>query len=56
MAQNRHKQREKLFFDKWAKKAPAKGQSPPQELEVSLRGGLYLLVYEEIKYHKKEPL
>ena len=27
-----------------AKKALAKGQSPPQELEVSLSSGLYLLV------------
>ena len=33
-----------LFFARRAKKALVKGQSPPQELEVSQRSGLYLLV------------
>ena len=33
------------FFARMAKKASAKGRSPPQELEVSPRSGLYLLVY-----------
>ena len=33
------------FFARRAKKASAEGQSPPQELEVSPRSGLYLLVY-----------
>ena len=32
------------FFARRAKKASAEGQSPPQELEVSPRSGLYLLV------------
>ena len=31
-------------FAQRAKKAPALGRSPPQELEVSPRSGLYLLV------------
>ena len=37
------------FFARRAKKASAEGRSPPQELEVSPRSGLYLLVY----YKKK---
>ena len=32
------------FFDRRAKKSSAKGRSPPQELEVDPRSGLYLLV------------
>ena len=32
------------FFARRAKKASAEGRSPPQELEVSPRSGLYLLV------------
>ena len=32
------------FFYRRAKKASAVGRSPPQELEVSTRSGLYLLV------------
>ena len=35
------------FFAQRAKKALAEGQSPPQELEVSPRSGLYLLVHVE---------
>ena len=39
------KQHKKLvFFYQWAKKASADCRSPPQELEVSPRSGLYLLV------------
>ena len=33
------------FLARRAKKASAEGRSPPQELEVSPRSGLYLLVY-----------
>ena len=32
------------FFERRAKKSSVEGQSPPQELEVSPRSGLYLLV------------
>ena len=32
------------FFARRAKKASAEGRSPPQELEVGLRSGPYLLV------------
>ena len=32
------------FFARRTKKASAEGRSPPQELEVSPRSGLYLLV------------
>ena len=35
------------FFARRAKKASAEGQSPPQELEVSPRSGLYLLVVDK---------
>ena len=45
MALNKHKQHEKLsFFARRAKKALAKRWSPSQELEVSPRSRLYLLV------------
>ena len=37
------------IFDQRAKKASAKGQSPPQELEVGPCSGPYLLVSFEIK-------
>ena len=33
-----------FFFARRAKKTSAEGRSPPQELEVSPRSGLYLLV------------
>ena len=44
MDKNGPKQHNKIFFAQRAKKASAKGQSPPQELEVGLRSGPYLLV------------
>ena len=53
MAQNKYKQREELFFAQRAKKASAKCQSSPQELEVSLRSGLYLLVTLKAARKKK---
>ena len=37
------------FFARRAKKASAEGRSPPQELEVSPRSGLYLLVYFKVQ-------
>ena len=43
-AKNGPKQHNKLFFARRAKKASAKGRSPPQELEVGPRSGPYLLV------------
>ena len=38
------------FLAQRAKKVLSKGQSPPQELEVSPRSGLYLLVENEEFY------
>ena len=38
------------FFARRAKKATAKGQSPPQELEVGSRSGPYLLVATTVLY------
>ena len=40
------------MFARRAKKALVKGQSPSQELEVSLRSRLYLLVLEHQKWPK----
>ena len=37
------------FFARRAKNALAEGRSPPQELEVSPRSGLYLLVFLKTK-------
>ena len=45
IAKNGPKQHKELFFARRAKKASAQGRSPPQELEVGLRSGLYLLVF-----------
>ena len=44
MSKNGPKQHNKRFFARKAKKASAKGQSPPQELEVGQRSRPYLLV------------
>ena len=52
-AQNKYNQHEELFFAQRAKKASAKCQSSPQELEVSLRSGLYLLVTLKAARKKK---
>ena len=41
-------QQNMLFFAQMAKKAWAEGQSPPQELEVGLHSGPYLLVFMKI--------
>ena len=38
------------FFARRAKKASVEGRSPPQELEVDLRSGPYLLVIVKVKY------
>ena len=37
------------FFARTTKKASAEGQSPTQDLEVSPRSGLYLLVFYKTK-------
>ena len=50
IAKNGPKQHNKLFFARRAKKASAEGRSPPQELEVSPRSGLYLLVVLKVTY------
>ena len=47
-----HSRRPKKDWPK-AKKSLAEGQSPPQELEVSPRSGLYLLVTVYIKNQHK---
>ena len=39
------------FFARRAKKALAGGRIPPQELEVSRRSGLYLLVFIKIQIY-----
>ena len=55
MAENKQQQDKKLsFFALRANKASDNGRSPPQELKVSTRSGLYLLVFTNLK--KKNPI
>ena len=46
------------FFAQSAKKGLAEGQSPPQEIEVSPRSGLYLLVIPKsvLQLHCQKPV